>query len=761
MSASAYAELAVATCFSFLRGASQPAELVEQARSLGHRAIAVTDRNSLAGVVRAHRQAKAGGMKLVVGARLVFTDGAPDILAYPQNRESYGRLARLISRAGMAPGATSAERPLAFADLLDGCEGLLMAVVPPERPKVEALRTVLGRLTEAAPGDVWLAASMDRGPADARRLDRLAETAQAAGVPLLAINDVLYHHPDRRPLQDVMTCIREHTTLSEAGSRLQANAERHLKTAVQMARLFADHLEAVAETLRLVERCDFTLDELKYEYPSEPVPPGKTAQQHLEDLAWDGARWRYGEAVPPKVVGSLRKEFELIAQKVYANYFLTVHDIVRFARSRGILCQGRGSAANSAVCYCLGVTAVDPTEHDLLFERFVSNVRDEPPDIDVDFEHERREEVIQYVYERYGRHRAAICATVIHYRPRSAIREVCKALGLTEDVSAALAGTVWGPWGEAPARDHIRQSGLDPDNLIVARAIDLASQLIGFPRHLSQHVGGFVLTQRRLDETCPIVNGAMKDRTFIEWDKDDIDDLGLMKVDVLALGMLTCIRKALDLINATVPPDQRIEDMADIPREDAETYAMCARADTLGVFQIESRAQMNMLPRLRPETFYDLVIEVAIVRPGPIQGDMVHPYLRRKQGLDRVEYPAPGPPHDPDELKGVLGRTLGVPLFQEQVMQLAITAAAFTPGESDALRRAMATFKQVGGIDKHRDKFVGGMVGRGYDADFAARRSRASAHTASLRATRPASPSWSTSRPGSSDTTPPRFAPLC
>ena len=718
-----YAELAVSTCFSFLRGASRPGELVETAKALGHTAIAVTDRNTLAGVVRAHAAAKDFGLRLVVGARLAFADGSPEVLAYPEDREGYARLTRLITLGATREGGRKGDCSLSLDDLIAHAEGLCLAVVADTAAGGGAptrLETTLHRLGAAAPGRVWLAVRRGYGPADARRLDRLAEIAEASGAKLLATNDVLYHAPERRPLQDVMSCIREHVTLAEAGARLEANAERHLKPPEEMARLFQEYPEAIAETQRLAARCRFSLDELRYEYPDEPVPPGKSPQQHLEDLVWEGAKGRYPGGVPEKVVGMLEAEFAFIRDKDYARYFLTVHDVVRFAQSKDILCQGRGSAANSVVCYCLGVTAVDPMEIDLLFARFVSSDRDEPPDIDVDFEHERREEVIQYIYQRYGRRRAAICATVIHYRPRSAIREVGKVLGLSEDVTGALAGTVWGSWGDGLPDPHVRQAGLDPDNPTLREAVRLANDLIGFPRHLSQHVGGFILTQRPLDETVPIANGAMKDRTFIEWDKDDIDELGIMKVDVLALGMLTCIRKAFALVREH--EGKPIADMADLPPDDPEVYAMLQRADTVGVFQIESRAQMNMLPQLKPKEFYDLVIEVAIVRPGPIQGDMVHPYLRRKQGLEQVEYASPDPKFGPaDELRKVLKKTLGVPLFQEQAMQVAITAARFTPAEADGLRRAMATFKNAGRIDVYKTKMIGGMVDRGYPAEFAER----------------------------------------
>jgi error-prone DNA polymerase len=536
-------------------------------------------------------------------------------------------------------------------------------------------------------------------------------------VPLLATNEVLYHHPARRPLQDVLSCIREKTTIDAIGRRLEANAERYLKPGHEMARLFRDFPEAIAETMRFAGRIDFSLDQLKYQYPDEPVPPGKTAQRHLEDLTWQGAHKRFPVRIAPKTKKVLHKELRLIRKLKYAHYFLTVHDIVRYARSQKILCQGRGSAANSAVCYVLDVTSVDPTKVDLLFERFISKERLEPPDIDVDFEHSRREEVMQYVYRRYGRHRAAIIATVIHYRPRSAIRDVGKALGLTEDVTAALADTVWGSWGKGLNEMQVRQAGLDPQNAMVELAVELATELVEFPRHLSQHVGGYVLTQDRLDTYVPIGNAAMDDRTFIEWDKDDVDALNMMKVDVLALGMLTCIRKCFDLI-----ADHKGEryELATIPQDQKPVYDMLCRGESLGVFQVESRAQMNMLPRLKPRKFYDLVIEVAIVRPGPIQGDMVHPYLRRRNGQEEVSYPSPSPAHgDKDELRRVLHKTLGVPLFQEQAMRIAIEAAKFTSEEANGLRRAMATFRNVGTIGKFESKMVNNMIARGYDPQFA------------------------------------------
>jgi error-prone DNA polymerase len=537
------------------------------------------------------------------------------------------------------------------------------------------------------------------------------------------VNDVFYHVPERRPLADVLTCVREKCTMAEAGLRLSVNAERHLKSPAEMARLFARFPDAITRTIEIAKACSFSLGQLKYEYPDEPVPPGKTAQQHLEDLTWAGAQERYPQdkypdGIPADVQERLNDELALIAKLDYARYFLTVHDVVHYARrqDKEILCQGRGSAANSAVCFCLGITSVNPEKTKLLFARFISENRGEPPDIDVDFEHERREEVIQYIFERYGRDRAAICSTVVHYRSRRAIREVGKVMGLTEDVTAALAKTVWG-YSDGLPDEHVRQAGLDPTNPAIRQAVHLADELIGFPRHLSQHVGGFVLTRAPLDETVPIGNAAMDDRTFIEWDKDDIDTLGLMKVDVLALGMLSCLRRGLDLLQQHYGKSYSL---ATLPQDDPAVYEMLSRADSVGVFQVESRAQMSMLPRLKPRCFYDLVIEVAIVRPGPIQGDMVHPYLRRRDGIDQEHYPSPDPAHGPaNELEDVLKRTLGVPLFQEQAMQIAITAAKFTPDEADGLRRAMATFRHTGNVHLFREKFINGMTARGYDRGFA------------------------------------------
>ncbi len=712
-----YAELQAATNFSFLRGASHPWELVAGAAALELDAIGVCDRNSLAGVVRAWSARRdlppETRTRALTGCRLDFADGTPSLLVYPSDREAYGRLTRLLTVGQRRAKKAACE--LHWADFLDHAQGQLALVVPPEMLD-EAFERDLYRIAGALRGSVWLAASRGYGARDLHRLSRLATLAQASGAPMVATNDVLYHGPERRALQDVLTCIRDGCTIQTAGLRLQANAERHLKSPTEMARLFAKFPGAVERTLEIAERIGFDLSDLSYEYPDEPVPPGKTAIQHLRDLTWAGADWRYPGGVPDKVLKLLRHELDLIEKLKFPNYFLTVHDIVRWAREQDILCQGRGSAANSCVCYCLGVTAVDPTQEDqdLLFSRFISEKRGEPPDIDVDFEHERREEVMQYVYRRYSRDKAAIVATVIHYRPRMAIRQVGKAMGLTEDITAALAGTVWGSWGDTVADDHIRQVGLDPDNPEIRRATAIAGQLLGFPRHLSQHVGGYVLTKRRLDETVPIGNAAMADRTFIEWDKDDIDALGLMKVDVLALGMLSALKKSLNWLG--------IPELAEVPQGDKAVYDMLSEADSVGVFQVESRAQMSMLPRLRPQKFYDLVIEVAIVRPGPIQGDMVHPYLRRREGTEKPEFPAPSPDHGPpDELRQVLGKTFGVPLFQEQAMRLAIEAAKFTDDEADGLRRAMATFRSNGRLWEYKTKFIEGMVRRGYQRDFAER----------------------------------------
>jgi error-prone DNA polymerase len=718
-----YAELAVTTNFSFLRGASHPGQFVTQAAQLGYAAIGIADRNTLAGVVRAYAEWKMleGAPRLLIGARLVFRDGTPDILAYPKNRKAYGRLCQLIS-LGKHRAPKKGECFLDFADLQKYRDGLLLIVMPdcicPPLPGLAEILAALGPET-------WLAASMLYTGEDSRRLKALKQVARSTRIPLIAVNDALYHHSRQRDLQDVVTCIREHVSLKDAGTRLQANAERHLKPPEEMARLFRNCPEAVAETVRFCERITFTLAELGQRYPREPVPKGKTADGHLRDLTEAGLKKRYPQGVPPDVAALAEKELCFIAGGRIAHYFLTVHDIVAFARGQGILCQGRGSAANSVVCYALGVTAVDPTEIDVLFERFLNTERREPPDIDVDFEHERREEVIQHIYKHYGHRRAALTATVIRYRPRSAIREVGKVFGLTEDVTGKLADTVWGHYGDALDDDQVRQGEQDPANVVVKRAVQFANRLLGFPRHLSQHVGGFVLTRDYLDSTVPIGPAAMDDRYFIEWDKDDLDTLAIMKVDVLALGMLTCIRKAFRLIDAnSYGPTQLPLNLAAIPQGDPVVYDMLCNADAIGVFQVESRAQMNMLPRLRPRKFYDLVVEVAIVRPGPIQGGMVHPYLkRRKEQRDNpgkvFDCPKPGPTHPQNELIPVLEKTLGVPLFQEQAMKLAIVAAKFSGDEANGLRRAMATFRHVGTIGNFERKFIDGMTSRGYEQKFA------------------------------------------
>jgi len=710
-----YVELAVATPFSFLRGASEAVDLVQTAHHLGYDALGVSDLNTMAGIVRVHAQTRKAQMRLVIGCRIKLISGE-EFLAYPRDRAAYGRLCRLLSKGKMNdPDGNWQLKGLCditLNDLVAHAEGVQLIILPDQD-----LAARLPRLLRRLPTLGHIAASYLYRGNDRARINRLDRLARAHGLTLLATNDVHYHAPDRRPLQDVMTCIREKTTITQAGYLLNPNAERHLKSPDEMCRLFAEWPHAVRATRAVAEACNFSLTELAYHYPQLDLPPGETAQGQLETLTWIGAKARYPQGVPEKVQATIRKELEMIGLKKIPQYFLTVHEIVLYARAQGILCQGRGSAANSAVCFVLGITSVDPAEQELLFERFISLDRDEPPDIDVDFEHERREEVIQHIYAKYGRDRAGLCATVIHYRPRSAIREVGKAMGLSEDVTSALAKTVWGSWGNDIGQKNTDQAGLDLSDPLLQRTIKLADQMIGMPRHLSQHVGGFILTEGALTQTVPIGNGAMPDRSFIEWDKDDIDELGILKIDVLALGMLTCIRKCFDLLRVHYRVDH---DLASVPHDDA-VYDMLCKGDSVGVFQVESRAQMNMLPRLKPRIFYDLVIEVAIVRPGPIQGDMVHPYLRRRSGKDPVEYPSPAPPHDPDELKHILGRTLGVPIFQEQAMKIAMDAAKFSSKEANELRKAMATFRSHGTIGELEDKMVGRMIGRGYDPEFAKR----------------------------------------
>ncbi|MHB9879963.1 error-prone DNA polymerase [Pacificimonas sp. ICDLI1SI03] len=714
-----FVELGLTTSFSFLRGASDPIDLVTTAYALGYDALGIADRNSMAGVVRLHSEAKTAKMTPVIGCRLDLMD-APSLYAYPRSRAAYGDLCHLLSAGKMtdADGGWQAKGAchVRLADVARGLtRDIFLIAIPGE--DLDAFAADLPRLS-ALPMLGHVAAAFRYRDDDRARIGRLAGLAQTHGLQLLATNDVHYHCPSRRPLQDVMTCIREKVTVATAGDLLDQNGERYLKPPAEILRLFADWPDAIRQTRRIADACTFSLDELKYEYPEESVPGGKTPDAHLSDLSWAGAKGRYPDGIPAKVDELLHKELRLIAKMGFARYFLTINDIVAHARGIGILCQGRGSAANSAVCYCLGITSVDPATTELLFERFISEERKEPPDIDVDFEHERREEIIQHIYRRYGRDRAGLCATVIHYRPRMAIREVGKIMGLSEDVTAALARTVWGSWGSEVDEDKVKEAGLDLNDPHLKRTIWLADQLIGMPRHLSQHVGGFILTREPLTQTVPIGNGAMPDRSFIEWDKDDIEALGIMKVDVLALGMLTCIRKCFDLIEAQ---HGRRYTLATVDQEDGAVYDMLCAGDSLGVFQVESRAQMNMLPRLQPRKFYDLVIQVAIVRPGPIQGDMVHPYLRRRQGKEPTVYPTPGPQHDPDELKNILKRTLGVPIFQEQAMKIAMTAACFSPAEANKLRKAMATFRSRGMVSEHKEKMVGRMVERGYNPEFAAR----------------------------------------
>lgn len=700
-----YAELQVTTHFSFLRGASSPRELFEQAKLLGLPALAIVDRNSVAGIVRAYEASKDTGVRLVVGCRLDLADGM-SLLVYPTDRAAYSRLCRLLSIGKSRAG--KGKCLLTWEDVVQWNEGLLAILLGDKADDV--LTDHLKRLKATFRDRAYMALIRRFGPNEFVRLQGIVEAAQDARVPTVATGDVLYHHASRRMLQDVVTCIRLKTTIDQAGYRLERHADRFLKDPSEMARLFERYPEAVARTQEIVERCRFSLDELRYQYPSETLQ-GETAQERLERLTWEGAKRRFPEALPDRTASQIRHELTLIEELGYAPYFLTVHSIVQFARDRGILCQGRGSAANSAVCYVLGITSIDPVRSELLFERFVSQERREPPDIDVDFEHERREEVIQWIYDTYGRDRAALTAVVTRYQARGAVREVGKALGVPEDVTAGLSRLVWGWGNEGVTEKEAKDLNLNLDDHRLRLTLQLASELIGTPRHLSQHPGGFVLTQERLDDLVPIEPAAMENRQVIEWDKDDIDVLKFMKVDVLGLGMLGCMRRTFDLLRE----HKRIDlNLASIPPEDPETYAMIRRADTVGVFQIESRAQMAMLPRMKPQTFYDLVIQVAIVRPGPIQGDMVHPYLRRRENREPVSYPTP-------ELKRVLGKTLGVPLFQEQAMRVAIECAGFTPSEADQLRRSMATFKFTGGVSKFRDKLVNGMISRGYEREFAER----------------------------------------
>ncbi len=742
-----YAELCVTTNFTFLTGASHPEELMIRAAELGLAAIAVTDRNTLAGVVRAwsalktlrqeaeeairirsqHRidpcsRQEVGAPeditrpvvprlpKLIVGVRLVLRDSAVHWLALPQDRAAYQRLSRLLTLGKRRAG--KGECHLDRADLLEACTGMVLIALPPPCPadRLDEAAPHVRQMQRRFPGQVFLGAAPRYDGSDQVWFSACARLALACSAPMVALGDVLMHRASRRQLADVLTCMREHLTIDRIGTRALANAERRLKGQADMARLFRDHPGALRRTLEIAARCSFDLSELSYEYPDE-ISGDESPQARLERLAQEGLARRYPAGAPQRVHDLMAKELRLVSELGFPAYFLTVHDIVQFARSQGILCQGRGSAANSILCYLIGITDVAPDMIAMVFERFISKYRGEPPDIDVDFEHERREEVIQWIYTKYGRHRAGLCATVIHFRSRAAIREVGKVMGLSQDVTAALSGQIWGYSSGGAEPERLRELGLDPEDRRLAQTIRLIGEIIGFPRHLSQHVGGFVITKGRLDEMCPIENAAMEDRTVIEWDKDDIDALGILKVDILGLGMLTCIRKAFELMDRH---EGKTLTIASIPQEDRPTYAMLQRADAVGVFQVESRAQMNFLPRMKPATFYDLVIEVAIVRPGPIQGGMVQPYIRRRQGREKPEPFGPA-------LEEVTRRTLGVPLFQEQAMQIAVVGAGYTAEEADRLRRSLASFRRMGTIGEHRDKFIAGMLANGYAQETAER----------------------------------------
>jgi DNA-directed DNA polymerase III PolC len=722
----AFVELSALSNFTFLTGASHPEEMIERAAAMGMPAIAVADVNSVAGIVRAHTRARElardGGsrVRLIPAARIVLADGFA-VTCLPRDRAAWGRLCRLLSLGRLR--AVKGDCTLHLDDLLDWGKGLEMLVVAPDRSLTLAeappapmgdsprWRAHVRSLARRFPGQVHLAMAPRYDGQDTDRFRQLDDLARTLGIPPVASALPFLHHGSRRRLCDVLTAIRLGVPVDRLGRRALPNNEGRLRSEAEMLRIFRGHEAAVHRAGEIAARAAFSLDELSYEYPSENAP-GESAAQRLARLAEAGLDWRYPEGPPDRVRAQMAHELALIAKLRYEPYFLTVHDIVAFARSRGILCQGRGSAANSVVCYALGVTSVSPEIGTMVFERFISEARNEPPDIDVDFEHERREEVIQHIYERYGRHRAGLCATVIHYRGKRAVREVGRAMGLSEDTLAAMSSQIWG-WGGpgAVTETRLKEIGLDPTDHRLRQTMALIDEIQGFPRHLSQHVGGFIITEGRLDELCPVENATMEDRTVIPWDKDDIDTLKILKVDILALGMLSCIRKAFDLLEKH--HHQRFT-LATLPPEDPETYRMLCRADSLGVFQVESRAQMNFLPRMRPRSFYDLVIQVAIIRPGPIQGDMVHPFLRRRNGQEKVSFPS-------DELGKVLAKTLGVPLFQEQAMQIAIVGAGFTPEEADRLRRSLATFKKHGSVSEFHDRFIGGMLARGYDEDFAKR----------------------------------------
>jgi error-prone DNA polymerase len=704
----AFPELGTRSNFSFLEGASHPEEMVKAAKAVGLSGLGLADRNTVAGVVRAHLAAKEAGFAYRPGARLVFSDETPDILVYPVDRAAWGRLCRMLSAGNMR--AEKGTCRLFEDDLLEWGEGLLLIILPPADQESDPLAALLARLKTRFRDAVYLGLSARYDGNDRLNFGWLSALAESCGVAPVALNEPFYHDVVRRPLADIVAAIRHRVKVADAGFLLAANAERHLKGPAEMARIFRDYPQAIGNAQSFFARLCFSLDELKYQYPDESFP-GETPPETLRRLAWEGAAERYPDGVPEKVAAQIEHELTIIADLQYEPYFLTVRNLVTFARDKKILCQGRGSAANSTVCFCIGITEVNPNLTDLLFERFISPERREPPDIDVDFEHARRNEVIEYIYDRYGRNHAGLAAAVTTYRARSAGRETAKVLGLSEDVQSALSGAIWGWSTKELSEREARAAGLDIRDPLTRRVLDHASTLMSFPRHLTQHSGGFVITRDRLDEIVPIMPTAMDERTMVEWDKDDLDALSILKIDVLALGMLTCIAKAFKLLENHY---ERPLTLASMPKEQEFVYEMAGRADTIGVFQIESRAQMSMLPRLKPKEFYDLVIEVAIVRPGPIQGGMVHPYLKRRQGKEKVSYPK-------EELRAVLDRTLGVPLFQEQAMKIAIVAAGFTPAEADKLRRAMATFRRLGTIHEFRDKMVAGMVENGYETEFALR----------------------------------------
>lgn len=708
-----YSELQTTTNFSFLRGASHPEEMVEQAATYGYSAIAITDRNTFAGIVRAHVVAKQSGTRLIPACRLDLLDG-PSLLAYPTDLYAYAQISKLLTIGNLR--TEKGKCHLYKADVYQYASGSKFIVIPPtELNEVHEFdlpfKRILPEYRDAFGEHLYLAATRTYGGNDAKLLHRIGQLASQHHMPMVATNDVHYHHTQRRALQDVVTCVREKCTIHNAGFRLHPNAERYLKPVNEMIRLFRHYPDAILQTQQIAEACTFSLDQLKYQYPKEITSDGRTPQEELVFLAWNGAQQIFGDRIPEKVKANITYELNFIEQVAYAEYFLTVYDIVRYARDQKILCQGRGSAANSTVCYCLGITSVDPSKFELLFERFISTARNEPPDIDVDFEHERREEVMQYIYNKYGRERAAVVATVTQQHHKGAIRDVGKAMGLSVDTINRLSGLIWDFKDDGFDKKRILSQGINPDDPTIQKVLQLTSEFIGFPRQLGQHTGGFVITQGQLSDLCPILNARMEDRTNIEWNKDDIEALGFLKIDVLALGMLTCIRKAFDLAKNHYGLDLTL---ANIPQDDPAVYEMVSHADTIGVFQIESRAQQSMLPRLRPKCFYDLVIEVAIVRPGPIQGDMVHPYLRRRNGEEPIVYPS-------KELEEILGRTLGVPLFQEQAMKIAIVAAGFSPAEADELRRSMATFKAKGKVSYFREKLITGMTNKGYSPAYAQR----------------------------------------